>query len=81
MQSNTEEYSPELTIARSTNYFGSDHVPFINSGIPCFLAIEQDDTNYPGYHRTTDEINYLSVEQSMGILKGMTGTLYDISFE
>ena len=41
MQDNTEAYGTGLTIERSTNYFGSDHVPFIDDGIPCFLAIEQ----------------------------------------
>jgi len=40
-QDNMAEYSPTLTNTMSTNYFGSDHVPFIDSGIPCFLAIEQ----------------------------------------
>jgi Zn-dependent M28 family amino/carboxypeptidase len=79
MASNIGYYAPNLTIARTTNYFGSDHVPFIDTGIPCFLAIEQDDTAYVGYHRTTDRINYLSVSQSIGILKGLSGTLYDLA--
>jgi len=80
MQTNMRTYSPTLTVARSTNYFGSDHVPFIDNGIPCFLAIEQDDTSYPQYHRTGDTVAYVSIEQSIGILRGMTATLYDLAY-
>jgi len=40
-------WSPRLTIRKDYSSFGSDHVPFQRAGIPAFLAIEQDDTNYP----------------------------------
>ena len=33
-KANTRAYGPELTIARSTNSFGSDHVSFQRAGIP-----------------------------------------------
>lgn len=80
MESNVKSYGPNLTYVRSYNYFGSDHVPFIDSGIPCFLAIEQDDTNYPGYHKTTDKVSYLNVNQSVEITKAIVGTLFDLAF-
>lgn len=42
-------------------------------------SIEQDNTDYPGYHSTNDRYSYLSVEQSMDITRGMTGLLYDVA--
>jgi len=32
-----------------------------------------------GYHRTTDQVNYLSSAQSLGIVRGLAGTLYDLA--
>jgi len=42
-------------------------------------SIEQDNTDYPGYHSTNDRYSYLSIEQSMDITRGMTGLLYDVA--
>ena len=42
-------------------------------------SIEQDNTDYPGYHTTNDRYSYLSVGQSMDITRGMAGLLYDIA--
>ncbi|MBZ0268115.1 M28 family peptidase, partial [bacterium] len=36
------------------NAWGSDHVPFLDRGYPCFLAIESDYASYPCYHQTCD---------------------------
>ena len=46
--------APKLDRSTTTVSFGSDHVPFQQAGIPCYLAIEMDDTAYPGYHKTSD---------------------------
>lgn len=47
-------YVPELSVLLSTNPFGSDHVPYLNAGVPTVLSIENDWSIYPHYHRTTD---------------------------
>ena len=47
-------YAPELAVVLSTMPFGSDHVPYINEGLPAALSIENDWDLYPHYHRTTD---------------------------
>lgn len=44
----------KLKIVVSFNPFGSDHMPYLNSGIPSLLVIENDWNQYPSYHRTTD---------------------------
>ncbi len=43
-----------LRIVTSFFPFGSDHVPYLNRGMPALLVIENDWDSYPGYHRTTD---------------------------
>ena len=78
-ESNTEEYGPDLTIARSTNSFGSDHVSFQRAGIPAILAIEQDDTNYICYHRDCDAMEYVNAGQACDIVRGQAGTLVDLA--
>eukprot|EP00004_Rigifila_ramosa_P012856 TRINITY_DN2823_c0_g1_i1.p1 TRINITY_DN2823_c0_g1~~TRINITY_DN2823_c0_g1_i1.p1 ORF type:complete len:530 (-),score=118.93 TRINITY_DN2823_c0_g1_i1:38-1627(-) len=77
--SNTAALSPSLQIHKRYQSWGSDHVPFQQAGIPCFLWIEMDDVEYPGYHDVTDEMVYLSVEQSIDILAALAGTLWDLS--
>jgi hypothetical protein len=74
---NARTYSPDLTVAQSTNSFGSDHVPFQRAGIPCFLFIQQDDTVYPCYHRTCDTIDQMNYNQAMDITLVAAATLWD----
>lgn len=69
-------WSPRLSITKSYTSFGSDHVPFQRAGIPAFLAIEADDTNYPHYHRSTDTVQWANSDQSVDILKGLAALLY-----
>lgn len=45
--------------------FGSDHVPFIDKGIPALLAIDLDWDEYADYHRSTDV--FANVEPDLGI--------------
>eukprot|EP01116_Phalansterium_solitarium_P008978 TRINITY_DN22953_c0_g1_i1.p1 TRINITY_DN22953_c0_g1~~TRINITY_DN22953_c0_g1_i1.p1 ORF type:complete len:456 (-),score=133.87 TRINITY_DN22953_c0_g1_i1:581-1768(-) len=68
-----------LTVATSTYSFGSDHVSFQEAGIPAFLAIERDETEYPYYHRTGDTWENISTQQSESIMRGMVATLYDLA--
>jgi peptidase M28-like protein len=44
----------ELEISTTTDYWGSDHVPFLDQGIPGALLIETDFDLYPYYHTTSD---------------------------
>ncbi len=58
---------------------GGTHAPCHQAGFPAFLAIEQDNTDYPGYHRTTDQVNYLNVDQSVDIAKAIVGSVWDVA--
>lgn len=53
-----------LRIVTSLNPWGSDHVPYIEEGIPSLLTIENDWDDYPSYHRRTDTPD--KVTQAMG---------------
>jgi len=76
---NTKQYAPALSINRASFSFGSDHVPFQRAGVPAFLWIEQDDTNYVCYHRTCDEMQYVSEAQAVAINAANAATLYDVA--
>ena len=48
------DYSPTMTVSTSLAPFGSDHMPFINRGVPTLLLIENEWDSYPHYHKATD---------------------------
>ena len=48
------DYSPNMTVSTSLAPFGSDHMPFINRGVPTLLLIENEWDTYPHYHKATD---------------------------
>jgi hypothetical protein len=47
-------YTTIAQIATTTSASGSDHVSFLNRGMPALLTIDKDWASYPYYHRTTD---------------------------
>jgi len=47
-------YAPDLHVVYQTNPWGSDHVPYLEAGVPAVLAIESDYDDYPAYHHSTD---------------------------
>jgi len=79
MEDNCDEYSPRLTQATRNFSFGSDHVSFQNAGIPAFLAIEQDETEYNCYHSTCDTFAQCNSNMALDIAKGCAGVLYDVA--
>ena len=48
------DYSPGMAVSTSLSPFGSDHMPFINRGVPTLLLIENEWNTYPHYHKATD---------------------------
>lgn len=58
-----------LRIETSLWAWGSDHVPYLEHGIPALLAIENDWSEYPYYHTTDDLPYHLSVTMGEEILK------------
>ncbi len=59
----------DLRIVISFNPFGSDHVPYLNRGMPALLAIENDWDSYPCYHDTCDLPANLTLAMGREILK------------
>ena len=51
----TRDYT-ELAVTGSYDYWGSDHQPFLDRGVPGALMIEQDWDSYASYHTTNDTI-------------------------
>lgn len=60
------DYVPQLQVSTSLAPFGSDHMPFINRGVPSLLLIQNEWDSYPHYHRTTDTPANVSNAQVQG---------------
>ncbi len=59
----------ELRIVISFNPFGSDHVPYLNRGMPALLTIENDWDIYPCYHSSCDLPANITLAMGREILK------------
>jgi aminopeptidase-like protein len=68
----------KLEISTSYNPWGSDHVPFLNKNIPCFLFIEEEYGANPNYHRTTDTLKYVNMELVAETTRVVVETLTDL---
>lgn len=49
--------------------WGSDHVPFLDAGIPTYLSIESWEQHNPCYHRSCDTLDSLSWDYAMDIVR------------
>ena len=58
-----------LTIETSLNPFASDHVPFINGGIPAVLTIEGADNANGDIHSARDTIEKINYDLALEILR------------
>ncbi|HET6291991.1 MAG TPA: M20/M25/M40 family metallo-hydrolase [Kribbella sp.] len=58
-----------LTVETSLNPFASDHVPFINAGIPAVLTIEGADSANGHIHSAQDTLNFLDWSLAAEILR------------
>lgn len=59
-------YEPRLRVLQALNPFGSDHVPYLQAGIPGLLTIENDWDSYPQYHKSTDTPTAMTNALTMG---------------
>lgn len=65
----------DLEMHVTFDYWGSDHVPFINAGIPTVLIIENDYDDYPDYHKSTDLPGNIHENQGIETLKMSLATM------
>lgn len=49
--------------------WGSDHVPFLEAGVPTYLSIESWEDHNPCYHRTCDKLESLSWDYAADIVR------------
>jgi len=73
-----------LRIVTSFNPFGSDHIPFIQNQTAALLVIENDWNIYPGYHRSSDTPNQISISQgheNLNLTVATMATLFGFGFE
>lgn len=49
--------------------WGSDHVPFLEAGIPTYLSIEHWSDHNPCYHKTCDKLEALSWDYAVQLLR------------
>jgi hypothetical protein len=59
--------------------FGSDHVPYLDRGIPAVLSIENDWDDYPHYHQATDLPSELSLVMGGEVLKMEAAALAELT--
>lgn len=59
----------DLRVLTSFFPFGSDHVPFLNAGIPTVLTIENDWDDYRDYHTSRDSIDNVRLDMGGQILR------------
>jgi hypothetical protein len=60
------QYAPTLRALTASPPWGSDHVPYIDRGVPCLLTIENDWDVYPHYHKSTDRPANITNALAMG---------------
>jgi Peptidase family M28 len=58
-----------LTVQESFNPFGSDHLPFLDAGLPAVLTIEGTDDANPHEHTAGDTLEHINYELMLEILR------------
>lgn len=61
--------------------WGSDHVPFLNQGIPCILMIEDEYEDNPNYHQTTDLLKDVNLDLAAGIVESIVRVITALASE
>ena len=64
-----------LAVSSSLNPFASDHVPFIDAGVPAVLTIEADDSANTDVHSARDTLATLDPELPLEILRMNVATV------
>lgn len=68
-----------LRTVTSTDPFGSDHVPYLIENMPALLTIQNEWASYPGYHRSTDTAEKVSMDMGSEIIRMNVAALAGMS--
>lgn len=71
---------PELVLTESLDYWGSDHVPFLDNKIPAVLFIENDYLDYHAYHRSADTADKIHPQLGPKILGLIAQTIGSLAY-
>ncbi len=66
-----------LTVETSLNPFNSDHVPFIDKGVPAVLTIEGADSTNDEIHTARDTLDHINFDLALEILRMNTAFVAD----
>ena len=67
-----------LAVSTSLQPFASDHVPFIEAGLPAILTIEADDSANTAVHTASDTVDLLDTGLAIDILRMNLAVLKDL---
>lgn len=73
--SNAADQFTSLAVETSLNPFASDHVPFINAGLPAALTIEGADSNNDKIHTENDTLDQIDAELAEQIIRMNVGCI------
>lgn len=79
LANNISLYAPSMTAFTTTNYFGSDHVPYIDNNMPGVLSIDNDYGMYPSYHQSSDLPENIILDQAVSIIKANIATMSELA--
>ncbi|MBI2571068.1 MAG: M20/M25/M40 family metallo-hydrolase [Candidatus Schekmanbacteria bacterium] len=68
-----------LEVRTSQSPFGSDHMPFIQNGLPSLLLIENDWDSYPYYHSSNDALTEQDMATGTEITRLAAAALVDLA--
>ena len=69
-----------LVLIESLQPFGSDHMPFLDAGVPSVLTINGNDEAYPYYHQATDTIDHVDTKLMLKVARMNLGALMRLAF-
>jgi hypothetical protein len=68
-----------LTISTSMPAWGSDHEPYLDSGIPAVLVIENEWDDYPYYHSAGDTPDKITIDMGYQVLRMALATVAELA--
>jgi len=69
----------DLAVTTSLHPYNSDHVPFLEAGVPAVLTIEADDGANPRPHSADDTVDRVDADLAMAILRMNLAYLIEVA--
>ncbi len=79
LQANAQAYAPDVDVYRTDNAWGSDHIPFLDKGIPTTLTFEYEYDDNGNDHTPSDVFGICNVDLALSILRMDVVTLAELA--